>query len=50
MLAMKWLEANAGTSKQEMAVSVSKKLELLETTCKVLRIPKAIEIFGQDRS
>ena len=45
MLAMKWLEANAGTSKQEMSVSVSKKLELLETTCKVLRIPKAIESF-----
>ena len=43
MLAMKWFEANASTSEQEMAVSVSKKLDLLKTTCKVLKIPKAIK-------
>ena len=52
MLAVRWLEANAETTEQELAVptpeqlskvSVSKKLELFKTTCKVLGIPKAIE-------
>ena len=54
MLAVRWLEANAGTTEQEMAVptpeqlsrvSLSKRLDLFRTTCKVLRIPKAIEII-----
>ena len=52
MLAVRWLEANAGTTEKEMAVptpeqlsrvSVSKKLDLFKTTCKIFRIPKAIE-------
>ena len=52
MLAVRWLEANADTSEQEMAVptpeqlsnvKMSHELDLFRTTCKVLRIPKAIE-------
>ena len=52
MLAVRWLDANAGTTEQEMAVptpeqlsrvSLSKRLDLFRTTCKVLKIPKAIE-------
>ena len=52
MLTVRWLEANAGTTEQEMAVptpeqlnrvSLSKVLDFFWTTCKVLRIPKAIE-------
>ena len=54
MLAVKRLEDNTGTSEQEMAVptpeqlskvSVSRKLDLFKITCKVLRIPKAIEMI-----
>ena len=52
MLAVRWLEANADTSQQETAVptpeqlinaKMSHELDLFRTTCKVLRIPKAIE-------
>ena len=52
MRAVRWLEANAGETEQEMAVptpeqlsrvSVSKRLALIKTTCKFLRIPKVIE-------
>ena len=52
MLAVGWLEANAGTTEKEMAVptpeqlsrvSIKKRLDLFRTTCKVLRIPKEIE-------
>ena len=52
MLAVRWLEANAGTSGQETAVptpeqlsnvKMNRSLDLFRTTCKVLRIPKAIE-------
>ena len=52
MLAVRWLEANGGTTEQEIAVptpeqlsrvSIIKKLDLFKTTCKVLRIMKAIE-------
>ena len=52
MLAVRWLEANAGTSEQETAVptpeqlsnvKMNRNLDLFRTTCKVLRIPKAIE-------
>ena len=52
MLAVRWLEANADTSEQETAlptpeqlsnVKMSRELDLFRTTCKVLRIPKAIE-------
>ena len=46
ILAMRWLEANAGTTEEEMAVptpeqlskvSVSGKLDLFKTACKALR-------------
>ena len=52
MLAVRWLEANAGTSEQETAVptpeqlsnvKMNRSLDLFRTTCKILRIPKAIE-------
>ena len=52
MLPVRWLEANAGTSEQETTVStpeqlsnvkMNRNLNLFRTTCKVLRIPKAIE-------
>ena len=52
MLAVRWLEANAGTSEQETAlptpeqlskVRMNRNLDLFRTTCKVLRIPKATE-------
>ena len=52
MLAVRWLEANAGTSEQETAVptpeqlsnvKMNRNLDLFRTTCKILRIPKAIE-------
>ena len=52
MLLVRWLEANLGTTEQEMAVphpeqlsgvTLSKRLDLFRTTCKVLRTPKAIE-------
>ena len=55
MLAVKWFEAYAGTSEQEMAVptpeqlnkvSVSKDLDLFKTTCKVPRLPRAIKRIG----
>ena len=51
-LAVRWLEANAGTSEQETAVPTSEQLSnmklnnnlgLFRTTCKVLRIHRAIE-------
>ena len=49
MLAVRWLEANAGSTEQEIAVptpeqlsrvSISKILDMSKTTCKILRIPK----------
>ena len=52
MLAVRWLEANAGTSEQETAmptreqlsnVKMNRNLDLFRTTCKILRIPKALE-------
>ena len=52
MLAVRWLEASAGTSEQEMAVptpehlsnvKMNHDLNLFRTTCKVLRIRKTIE-------
>ena len=59
MLAVRWLEANAGTSEQETAVPTPEQLsnlklnhdlDLFRTTCKVLRIPKAIErIWSRQR-
>ena len=59
MLAVRWLEANADTSEQETAVptpdqlsyvKMSRKLDLFRATCKVLRIPKAIErIWSRQR-
>ena len=59
MLAVRWLEANADTSEQETAVptpeqlsnvKMSNELDLFRTTCKVLRIPKAIErIWSRQR-
>ena len=59
MLALRQLEANAGTSEQETAVptpeqlsnvKMNRNLDLFRTTCKVLRIPKAIErIWSRQR-
>ena len=59
MLAVRWLEADADTSEQETAVptpeqlsnvKMSRKLDLFRTTCKVLKIPKAIErIWSRQR-
>ena len=58
ILAVSWLEANAGTTEQEMAVltpeqlsrvSISTRLDLFKTTCKILRISKEIKKFGQDK-
>ena len=59
MLAVRWLEANAGTSEQETDmptpeqlsyVKMNHNLDLFRTTCKVLRIPKAIErIWSRQR-
>ena len=59
MLAVRWLEANADTSEQETAVptpdqlsnvKMSRELDLFRTTCKVLRLPKAIErIWSRQR-
>ena len=59
VLAVRWLEANADTSEQETAVptpdqlsnvKMSRELDLFRTTCKVLRIPKAIErIWSRQR-
>ena len=59
MLAMRWLEANAGTSEQETAVptpeqlsnvKMNRNLDFFRTTCKILRIPKAIErIWSRQR-
>ena len=52
MLAVRWLEANAGTSQQETAVptpgqlsnvKMNHNLDLFRITCKVLRLPKAFE-------
>ena len=52
MLAVRWLEANAGTGEQETAVptpeqlsnvKMNRSLDLFRTTYKILRIPKAIE-------
>ena len=52
MIRVRWLEANARMKVQEMAVptpeqlslvNVSRKLDLFKTTCRILRIPKAIE-------
>ena len=51
MLAVRWLEANAGTTEQERAVpspeqlsrvGLNKRLDLFRTICKVLKITKAI--------
>ena len=51
-IAVRWLEANAGTTEQEMAVpnpeqlsrvSISNRLDLFKTTRKILRVPKEIE-------
>ena len=59
MLAVQWLEANAGTSEQETAVptpeqlsnvKMNRNLDLFRTTCKILRIPKAIiRIWSRQR-
>ena len=59
MMAVRWLEANAGTSEQETAVPTPEQLsnvkmnhnfDLFRTTCKVLRIPKHIErIWSRQR-
>ena len=53
MLAVRWLEANADRSEQETAVrneKIIRELDLFRTTCKVLRIPKAIErIWSRQR-
>ena len=59
MLAMRFLEANAGTSEQETAVPIPEQLsnvkmnlnlDLFRNTCNVLRIPKAIErIWSRQR-
>ena len=59
MLAVRWLEFNAGTTEQEMTVPtleqlnrvrLRKRLDLFRTNCKVLRIPKAIErIWARQR-
>ena len=52
MLAVRWLEANAGMGEQEMTVPTPEQLssvkfnhslDLFKTICRVLRIPKAIE-------
>ena len=58
-LAVRWLEANAGTSEQGTAVPTPEQLSNLKmnrylnffrTTCKILRIPKAIErIWSRQR-
>ena len=59
MLAVRWLEANAGTSEQEAAVptpeqlsnvKMNHNLDLFRTVCKVLKIHKAIEgIWSRQR-
>ena len=59
MLAVRWLEANAGTSEQATVVptpeqltnvKMNNNLDLFRTTCKVLRTPKAIErIWSRQR-
>ena len=59
MLAVRWLEANAGKSEQETAVPTPEQLsnvkmncnlDLFRTTCKILRIPKVIErIWSRQR-
>ena len=59
MLAVRWLEANAGTSEQETtvptpeqlsSVKLNNNLDLFRTKCKVLRIPRAIErIWARQR-
>ena len=59
ILAVRRLETNAGTIEQEMdmptpeqlgRVSLSKRLDLFRTTCKVLRKPKAREsIWARQR-
>ena len=52
IIAVRWLEANAGKNEQELAiptpeqlnkVSLSRNLDLFKTSCKLLRILKAIE-------
>ena len=54
MMAVRWLEANAETSKLEMTVQTHKKLsnvkfnhslDLFRTTSKVMSIPEAIEMI-----
>ena len=59
ILAVRWLETNVGTSEQETAVptpeqlsnvKMNRSLDLFRTTCKILRIPKAIErIWSRQR-
>ena len=52
MLAVWWLEANAGMTEQEILsrVRISKRLDLFKTTFKVLRIPKETErMWGRQR-
>ena len=59
MLAVRWLEANKGASGQETAVptpeelgnvKMNRNLDFFRTTCKILRIPKAIErIWSRQR-
>ena len=59
LLAVRWLEANAGTSEQEVAVptpvqlsnvKLNNNLDLFRITCKVLRIPRVIErIWARQR-
>ena len=59
VLAVMWLAASARTNDQNMAVkaivqlskvSLSRKLDLFETTSKILRIPRAIEeIWARQR-
>ena len=59
MLTMRWLEANAGRNEQQTAVptpeqlsnvKMNRTLDFFRTTCKALRIPKAIEkIWSRQR-
>ena len=53
MIAVRWLEANAGTSEQEMdiptpkqlnSVNFNNELDFFKTTCKFPKIPKAFEM------
>ena len=54
MIAMRWLEANAGTTEQEMSLTITKQLsnvkfnnslDLFKTTRGILKVPRAIEMI-----